>query len=426
MSKDVHAVNQTAALVLSVDTPIGLTVLRELGAHGVHVVALSRQAASIGFASRYAREKVVLSQQRELALKQLVALSAQHPHACLYVMGEADILWLNTVRTQIPLLNCRFPSTEHMRTVLNKDDTAHLAAECGIRTIKTIQLTDLTDATLARLQYPLLCKWANPHRVSPQLEQQGLPLDKLKYLYNADQAKAYLSPFLAAKIELPLLMPYVPGTGLGQCYHRTAEGEITAYFQHRRIHEWPPEGGSSALCESVAPTLWPDLDARSRTLLARLDWSGVAMVEYRADLDTARTADDFTLMEINGRFWGSLPLASQAGVHFAVADYQAATSTRSSTNTRSNTTPPSKASTETEHPSHNLCRAQYFLPSLKHVLRVLLQPSKIPDKHRQFPPLHTLWQFTCASLSPFTKRFVFRWSDPLPSLRDLRNMLTKH
>ena len=48
------------------------------------------------------------------------------------------------------------------------------------------------------------------------------------------------------------------------------------------------------------------------TKLQALGWHGVAMMEYRWD----KATDQFYLMEMNGRFWGSLHLALYAGVDF--------------------------------------------------------------------------------------------------------------
>jgi hypothetical protein len=58
---------------------------------------------------------------------------------------------------------------------------------------------------------------------------------------------------------------------------------------------------------------WHDaMAADAETKLERVDWQGVAMVEYRWDPET----DRFWLMEMNLRFWGSLHLALFAGVDF--------------------------------------------------------------------------------------------------------------
>src|SRR5678815_1154177 len=81
-------------------------------------------------------------------------------------------------------------------------------------------------------------------------------------------------------------------------------------FAHRRIREKPPSGGVSVLSESVAAD--PETVRKSLALLSALDWNGTAMVEYKQD----RVTGQRYLMEINGRFWGSLQLAIDAGVDF--------------------------------------------------------------------------------------------------------------
>src|SRR6185312_15979930 len=71
-----------------------------------------------------------------------------------------------------------------------------------------------------------------------------------------------------------------------------------------------PSGGVSVYRESIVAD--PELVRRSRALLDRFGWCGVAMIEYKVD---ARTGTPY-LMEINARFWGSLQLAIDAGVDF--------------------------------------------------------------------------------------------------------------
>ena len=88
------------------------------------------------------------------------------------------------------------------------------------------------------------------------------------------------------------------------------DGQILYPFQHVRLHEVPLTGGGSSFRVSaeIEPVL---LDAAQR-LIKALNWTGVAMVEFKWDADTGR----YCLMEINGRLWGSLPLAVNAGADF--------------------------------------------------------------------------------------------------------------
>jgi predicted ATP-grasp superfamily ATP-dependent carboligase len=106
-----------------------------------------------------------------------------------------------------------------------------------------------------------------------------------------------------------------PGTGLFVlCDH----GRIRAEFAHRRLREKPPSGGVSVLSESIPVDA--QLRDQAERLLGPLGWHGVAMLEYKRDARTNRPY----LMEVNGRFWGSLQLAIDAGVDFPVLAFQLA------------------------------------------------------------------------------------------------------
>jgi predicted ATP-grasp superfamily ATP-dependent carboligase len=99
------------------------------------------------------------------------------------------------------------------------------------------------------------------------------------------------------------------GAGMG-VFLLMDRGERVAEFAHRRIREKPPEGGVSVYRESIrAPAV---LVEQAERLLRSFEWTGVAMVEFKHDEATNR----YGLMEINGRFWGSLQLAVDAGVDF--------------------------------------------------------------------------------------------------------------
>ena len=68
----------------------------------------------------------------------------------------------------------------------------------------------------------------------------------------------------------------------------------------------------------MSTPLTPELLDASVRLLKVLDYTGVAMVEFKVDPKTGHWA----LIEVNGRFWGSLPLALAAGADFPLALFQ--------------------------------------------------------------------------------------------------------
>lgn len=239
--------------------------------------------------------------------------------------------------------------------------------------------------------------------MAERLGSIGREPEKLRYYYERDELLSELVALDAIGVY-PLLQEYAAGYGLGQMIfmHR---GQPALVFQHRRLAEWPPEGGVSAVCESLPRDTHADLLERSIALLRALQWSGPAMVEYRYDESTGEAC----LMEINGRYWGSQPLAFHAGAHFAWYAY--ATAERQA--------PPSSA------PYRVGLRCRFFVPELKRLVRILFHPERIQDRRLRFDRFRELVRFFGWYLDPRTRYYVFSLSDPRPFLADLWYMLRK-
>jgi predicted ATP-grasp superfamily ATP-dependent carboligase len=130
----------------------------------------------------------------------------------------------------------------------------------------------------------------------------------VQFVSSPDDARTALCALPAVAFPV-LLQRRVRGPGEGLFVLRW-NGRVVAEFAHRRLREKPPEGGVSVYRESIA--LDGKLAAAGRRLLEALDWQGVAMIECKRDQVTGQ----HVLMEINGRLWGSLQLAIDAGVDF--------------------------------------------------------------------------------------------------------------
>jgi predicted ATP-grasp superfamily ATP-dependent carboligase len=118
-------------------------------------------------------------------------------------------------------------------------------------------------------------------------------------------------------VPFPLVQEYIPGDGRG-VFALMNRGRLRAAFAHRRLREKPPSGGVSVLSESIA--LDPEVLAQAEQILEALKWHGVAMVEFKRDARDGVSK----LLEINGRFWGSLQLSVDAGVDFPYLLYRLA------------------------------------------------------------------------------------------------------
>ena len=390
------------AVVLGIDSPIGLTIVRDLGMRGVVVHGIAWSAGAIGLASRYLHRGLLRAEGDEELIRQLIALSDELGVSCLFAIAENDIALLNRHRERLPGYRMMFADEARMSRVLNKEQTYAAAARAGLRVPQTRRLSSMAQAEAAsrELRFPVVLKWANPHAVTRCLSAAGMALEKTHYCHSPEELLGYLRPYEVVGVY-PLVQEYCAGYGLGQ-FILMKDGQAQYVFQHRREHEWPPEGGFSSLCVSVGPARHRELMRQSIALLRELDWEGVAMVEYRHDPVTGASA----LMEINGRFWGSLPLAWHAGASFPWLTYQLFGMER----------------TPQPAPYRAGIRCRFMAPETKRLLRVLFQPQRIADRSIRFKRLPTLIGYLLDFLRPSTRYFVFSWRDPAPFFKDIGNM----
>ena len=201
------------------------------------------------------------------------------------------------------------PRPDIVRSVLDKRLTLSAARECTIDVPREYLLHDLTELDAVRddLRFPLLIKPASKAiKANTPVRLLGT-IDHLREELLRDPGFGHNY----------LLQEYCEGFGIG-VEVLIWDDEVRALFQHRRIKEFPVAGGVSILAEAQQPN--PALVEASTRLLRRLRWQGVAMVEFRYNPRT----DSAVLMEVNGRYWGSLALSVNAGVEFPFYEWQMA------------------------------------------------------------------------------------------------------
>jgi predicted ATP-grasp superfamily ATP-dependent carboligase len=237
----------------------------------------------------------------------IVALAADERASLVLPIAEQAMLAILPLRDRLSPAVVPFPDLATFRALTDKRLLLLEASKIGIATPRqevvshagAIALMDL-DA----LPYPIVLKPAR------SVGEHGGRRAKfsVSYAINADDLRRKIHLLPAAAFPL-LLQQRVVGPGIG-VFLLLWDGEQYAQFAHRRLCEKPPSGGVSVYCESI--TVDKTLLERSRALLERFGWRGVAMVEYKRDSSTG----EVYLMEVNGRFWGSLQLAIDAGVDF--------------------------------------------------------------------------------------------------------------
>ena len=303
------------AIVTDAETRLGLYVIRSLGRAGCRVTALSNRASGtvIGFSSRYAADHIRLppGDYWETLPSALEELGPGHD--LLMPISAFSIAVVATSRDRIePLLSFYIPELEAFRLASDKRSTTEAGRRAGVpipemvRSPEPAEVADWAEGVRDRL--PLVVKFSDDERSG-----SWAPSERYRIVRTPEElAREYLRMHDIA--AYPLIQEYVEGDGFGFFTVMGPQGEAVGTFCHRRLREYPTSGGPSTLCESHHD---PELVEAGITLLKALDWRGVAMVEFKQN----RSTGEYKLLEINPRFWGSLPLAIHCGMDFPL--YQA-------------------------------------------------------------------------------------------------------
>jgi predicted ATP-grasp superfamily ATP-dependent carboligase len=297
-------------LVTDAGRASGVAIIRSLARHGYRVIAADNDRRSPGLRSRCAPERLVYPDpvlDPAAFVEALHAALADRPVDLVIPITDETLLPLSAAREQFEgLSRLAIAEAAALEVATNKQQTLELARSLGVPVPRTVVVSSSAEArafagTAGHLSWPVVLK-----PLSSRLHRPSR-IERLEVAYarDAGELERRLATFDG---RCPVLVQeYVAGTGCG-VEVLAAEGRCLAAFQHRRLREVPITGGASSLRESVP--LDPVLFDYTERLLRALAWTGLAMVEFKHGPAGPR------LMEINGRVWGSLPLAVASGMDF--------------------------------------------------------------------------------------------------------------
>jgi predicted ATP-grasp superfamily ATP-dependent carboligase len=289
------------------DNRIALCIIRSLAAEGAEVTVGGDRFAGRAYHSRYVHKKLkyphpstdprgfqdaILHQIGQEGFDVLLPASDYIVGALFEEKDKIEKL------TKLPL-----PSGRAVDLFGDKFQTIKLANELGISTPKTICCESVQElpSVLESLEYPLIVK--------PRKSTGGIGLFYLEKLTDIP------TEFLRASIpsdgifdfQHMLVQEYIPGEIHDVCllFNR---GEPRAVLTQKRLRMYPSKGGVGIY---NVTTDEPDIKEQAIALLKALEWHGPAQVEFKREPGGLPY-----LMEVNGRFWGTLDLAVAAGINF--------------------------------------------------------------------------------------------------------------
>ncbi len=307
------------AFVTDGDERPALAVARSLARHGVQVIVGAPGQTSLASRSRACVRHVTYpSPHRHPEQFDRFLLDFVRRERVSVVMPVTDVttyLVSRNRRVLMPHTAVAAPSFEAFDGTADKTLLVDRAISAGVPVPRTEFVDGVTAlrGVLKHIEYPVVVK---PFRSRIRVNGGWLNTSVRYARSESELVSLYQNTDHLARYPSMLQERIVgPGTGLFVlCDH----GRIRAEFAHMRLREKPPSGGVSVLAESIPVD--PRLLDQAERLLGPLGWHGVAMLEYKRDARTNRPY----LMEVNGRFWGSLQLAIDAGVDFPTLAYQLA------------------------------------------------------------------------------------------------------
>ena len=294
-------------IVTDVRYRTALAVIRPLRKAGYTVVAVQTARESPknppAFSSRCVDRRVMLdgSVKDEDYASRLLALCGEYERPVLFPIGADTLAMLSKHRAAFePVCDFLVSAPAVLDAANDKRVVADTARRVGVPVPEEFDCTDGKKPP----RYPVFLKPRCGEKLGLHAEQRYAAAEN-----EAAFVEAYRK--MSAYDPAPVVQERVTGDGCGLCLVMDKTHKPVCVMGHKRIREYPIQGGPSACCISFYDET---LERHAVRLLQALDFTGVAMVEFKGG----------RVLEINPRIWGSFPLTEVCGSRFAEAYVRAA------------------------------------------------------------------------------------------------------
>jgi predicted ATP-grasp superfamily ATP-dependent carboligase len=299
---------EDAIVVPGISAPSTVACLRSLGNRGIRTIVVSEDSDTPAFSSKYCDETVRTSDPNEDLERYgrlLVDLASRDSVRTIIPVREPDIYYLAKHKDEFEThVGTPWPDFDQLQAVQDRKRLFEIAEAASVGVPETTLLTD----------------WEHWDRKTIVKSRYNIVVSDNQARYPGVQYVAPTeSPDTVSLVEEmghePIAQEYMSDPSEYALFALFEDGSPVATFQHRQRRAYKYSGGPSAFREAVHI---PELREAGIRLLEELDWHGLAMVEFKRD------DGEFKLMEVNPRFWSSLPFSVTAGVDFPYHYYQLA------------------------------------------------------------------------------------------------------
>ncbi|NVK54888.1 MAG: ATP-grasp domain-containing protein [Alteromonadaceae bacterium] len=304
-----------SALVLGEDTRSFLSVIRSLGEMGISVDVVCYDQTSPALKSKWINKAWYYNYQAYTSdqwIAAIVALIEENAYSMVFPCDERAIYPLLANRNKFNVATkLALPNKRVRDNLFDKHLTKKVAQSCGVSVARG-DLLSLENTDYASLREKYTAKFVvkptesfSEHKLASRNKVAIISSEQeyVHYLQHSDIAKVFL------------IEEYFSGTGEGISL-MACKGQVQYMFAHTRVNE-PRTGGGSSYRKAIPVD--PTMADACIAMCAATDYDGVGMFEFKRNPAT----NEWILIEVNARFWGSLPLAIHAGIDFPryYADY---------------------------------------------------------------------------------------------------------
>ncbi|VAX41607.1 hypothetical protein MNBD_PLANCTO02-1132 [hydrothermal vent metagenome] len=294
-------------LVLGHDVRMVLPIVRSLGQRGIITDLGWCPDDSPAVHSRYVRYNHQIPSpdlEDDSWIDILRALIREHRYQLVIPASESIVYFLQSERAAFEEFKSVYLLNDAVfQTAFDKTKCGDLAdsLQIPIPQSQICKNTEELNSFLKTVSYPLIIK--------PDCSVNLNNADKKNFVLTASSAadaKQLFQQMISSCSQIQM-QETVSGIGVGLEFLAN-QGELLVVHQHQRIHE---TSGHGSTYRSSVPVDSRFHEATAK-IVKQLNYTGVGMAEFRVDYET----QEWWFLELNARFWGSLPLAVAAGVDF--------------------------------------------------------------------------------------------------------------
>lgn len=300
-------------VVTSATRNAGMAIIRALGQNGMEVIGTDNRTLPFGLTSRYVRQQYVYPPTATAGFVGVLLSIIQKEQPDVFLpVGGANLISKHKREFE---KHCHLlvPDYKSFSVAFDNQKTLEECAALGIAS--PVILTE--NEALETLQ-------GNSRRSAPVML-----VIKPRSEVGGGQGVCFCvdgESMMLAKKQIEnrfgetVIQEYIPGDT--ECMRTVnllfdKKSRLAAYFTMRKIRQWPPTGGTSALTISTDER---ELVEVVLPFFEKWQWQGPAEVEYKIDPRDNRPK----LIEINPRFWGYVGFPIQCGVNFPLIACQLA------------------------------------------------------------------------------------------------------